>query len=102
MACYDFDYAVRSLRQSIDFAEIEHDFVPLRKWANETERSGHDLGVTDARFNSPSGQYFLVVTLQSVESGELAAEEALRRIRDWLNGNPLSFDMEVKGQCQRV
>ena len=39
MACYDFDYAMQMLRQSINLAEIEHDFVPLRKWANEVEQS---------------------------------------------------------------
>jgi hypothetical protein len=27
-AQYDFDFAIRSLRQAIDFAEIEHDVVP--------------------------------------------------------------------------
>ena len=43
MACYDFDYAMQMLRQSIDFAEIEHDFVPLRKWANEVEKSGRGM-----------------------------------------------------------
>jgi hypothetical protein len=37
MACYDFDYVIRSLSQAIDFAEIEHDFIPHRKWANEVE-----------------------------------------------------------------
>jgi hypothetical protein len=41
MACYDFDYAIRSLRQAIVFAEIEHDFIPLRKWANEVEHPGN-------------------------------------------------------------
>jgi hypothetical protein len=35
MACYDFYYAVQLLRQAVDFAEIEHDFVPLRKRVNE-------------------------------------------------------------------
>jgi len=33
MACYDFDYAMLILRQSIDLGGDEHDFVPLRKWA---------------------------------------------------------------------
>jgi hypothetical protein len=47
MACYDFDYAIQSLRQVIDFAEIEHDLIPLRKWANEVEHSVHEL-VEDA------------------------------------------------------
>jgi hypothetical protein len=35
MACHDFNYAILLLRQAIDFAEIKHDFVPLRKWVNE-------------------------------------------------------------------
>ena len=51
MACYDFDYAIQLLRQAIDFAEIEHDFVPLRKWVNEVEQSGHELEAMDGRLN---------------------------------------------------
>ena len=47
MAYDDFDYAIRSLRQVIDFAETEHDLTPLRKWANEVEHSVHEL-VEDA------------------------------------------------------
>ena len=47
MACYDFDYATQSLRQEIDFAEIQHDFIPLCKWVDEIELSGHEL-VEDA------------------------------------------------------
>jgi hypothetical protein len=35
MACHDLNYAILLLRQAIDFAEIKHDFVPLRKWVNE-------------------------------------------------------------------
>ena len=31
----DFDYAIRSLRQAIVIAKIEHDFVPLCKWADK-------------------------------------------------------------------
>jgi hypothetical protein len=42
MACYDFYYAIRSLRQAIVFAEIEHDFIPLCKWANEVKHSGNE------------------------------------------------------------
>jgi hypothetical protein len=42
IACYDFDSAIRSLLQAIDFAEIEHDFIPQRKWANEVEHSGNE------------------------------------------------------------
>jgi len=30
MANYNFDYTIQILRQAIDFAEILHDFVPLR------------------------------------------------------------------------
>ena len=43
MACHYFNYAIRSLRLAIDFAEIENDFIPLRKWVNEVEQSGHEL-----------------------------------------------------------
>jgi hypothetical protein len=35
----DFDYAIRSLRQAIDFAEIEHNFIPLCMWADEVNHS---------------------------------------------------------------
>ena len=35
MACYDFNYTVQLLRHAVDFAEIEHDFAPLRKLVNE-------------------------------------------------------------------
>lgn len=42
MACYDCDYAKRSFRQAIDIAEIKIGFNPLRKWANEVERSGNE------------------------------------------------------------
>lgn len=41
LACYDFDYVIHSLSQAIDFAEFEHDFIPLRMWANEVEHSGN-------------------------------------------------------------
>ena len=41
MASYDFDYAIELLRQAIDFAEIERDFIPLRKWANKVKLSGN-------------------------------------------------------------
>jgi hypothetical protein len=103
MACYDFDYAIRSLRQAIDFAEIEHDFVPVRKLANEVEHSGHELGATDIRFNSASTQDFLEATLQSVASGILPPEEALRRLRNWMNGNqPLNVQMETDQQYQTL
>lgn len=41
MACYDFYYAIQPLRLTIEFAEIEHDFFPLRKWANKVKHSGN-------------------------------------------------------------
>ena len=85
MACYDFDYAMLILRQSIDLAVIEHDFVPLRKWANEVERSCHGLEIIEARLNRPTGQGFLLGTLQSVAAGVFFPEEASRRICLWLN-----------------
>jgi hypothetical protein len=85
MACYDFDYAVHILRQAIDFAEIENEYVPLRKWANEVERSGHELTAMDCRLNLPAGQEVLFATLQTVASGTLPPEEAIILIRRWLN-----------------
>ena len=66
MASFDFDYAIESLRQAVDFAEIERDFVPLRKLVNEIEQSGHDLGAMDGRLNLPAGRDVLMATLQSV------------------------------------
>ena len=56
MACSDMDYALQRLRDAIDFAEIEHDFVPLRKWANEVERSGREMGAVELRLNRPASQ----------------------------------------------
>jgi len=85
MPCYDFDYAVQLLRQAVDFAEIEHDFAPLRKWVNDVEQSGHETGAIDARLNLPTGQDIIMATLQSVASGSLSPEEASQRIRLWLN-----------------
>jgi hypothetical protein len=55
MTCYDFDYAIRILRQAIDFAEIEHDFLPLGKWVNEVEQSGNDMGAMDDMLNRSTG-----------------------------------------------
>jgi hypothetical protein len=85
MACYDFDYAIQRLRQAIDFAEIERDFVPLRKMVNEVEASGHELEVMDGRLNLPAGQEVLMTTMQSVAAGSVSPEEAILRIRRWLN-----------------
>jgi hypothetical protein len=88
MASYDFDYAILLLRQAIDFADIERDFIPLRKWANEVELSGHELSAMDSRLNLPAGQDVLTATLQSVAAGSISPEEALLRIRRWLNSGP--------------
>ena len=84
MACYDFDYAILLLRQAVDFAEVERDFVPLRKWVNEVEQSGHEAMAIEARLNLPAGQDFLPATLQKVATGSLSPEDALPRIRAWL------------------
>jgi len=85
MACYDFDYAMQILRQAIDFAEIKHDFVPLRKWVNEVEESCHGLEAIETRLNQPAGQDVLMATLQSVAAEGVSPEEALLRISRWLN-----------------
>lgn len=90
MACYDFDYAVRGLRQAIDFAEIEGDFVPLRKWAREIELSGHELEASEDRFFSPSGQVYLADTLVSVACGALSAKEGCQLLRNWITEIPAS------------
>jgi hypothetical protein len=87
MASYEFDYTIQILRQAIDFAEIERDFVPLRKWVNEVEQSGHDLEVMDGRLNLPASRDVLIATLQSVATGSVSPEEALLRIRRWLNSS---------------
>jgi hypothetical protein len=89
MACYDIDTAMLILRQSIDFAEIERDFVPLRKWANEVERSCHGLEAIEARLNGPDGQGFLLEILQAVAAGSPFPEEALRVIFIWLNSGKM-------------
>jgi len=39
MANYDLDYALEHLRQAIDYAEIEGDFWPARRWMIEVEKS---------------------------------------------------------------
>ena len=85
MACYDFDYTIQMLRQAVDFSETEHDFVPLRKWVNDVEQSGHETGSIDARLNLSAGQDIIMATLQSVASGLLSPEKASQRIRLWLN-----------------
>jgi hypothetical protein len=101
MTSYDFDYTILILRQAIDFAEIEHDFVPLRKWVNEVEQSGHDMGAMDGRLNLQAGQDILMATLQSVADGSVSSEEALLRIRRWLNsGQVQAVETELAKQYQ--
>ena len=101
MACYDFEYAMQMLRQSIDFAETEHDFVPLRKWADEVEKSCHGMKEIEARLNHPVGQDFLLIILQSVAAGVLSPEEAIQRICFWLNnGQKQNQDAGIKKQYQ--
>jgi hypothetical protein len=101
MACYDFDYAIQNLRQAIDFAEIEHDFIPLRKWVNEVEQSGHEIGAMEDRLNRSTGQEVLMATLQSVAAGAVSPEEALLHIRFWLNSGQLqAVETELTHQYQ--
>ena len=77
------------LRQAIDFAEIEHDFIPLRKWVHEVEDSCNRLEAIETRLNQPAGQDVLMATLQSVAAEGVSPEEALLRIRRWLNSGQL-------------
>lgn len=101
MAYYDFDYAMQLLRQAIDFAEIECDFAPLRKWVNEVEQSGHETKAIEARLNAHAGQDFLLAILQSVTGGSLSPEEALPRIHNWLNsGQTQGVEAEFIRQYQ--
>jgi hypothetical protein len=101
MTSYDFDYTILILRQAIDFAEIEHDFVPLHKWVNEVELSGHDMGAMDGRLNLPAGQEVLTATMQSVAAGLVSPEEALLCIRRWLNsGQVQDVETELAKQYQ--
>ena len=101
MAFYDFDYAMQMLFHAIDFAEAEHDFVPLRKWANEVERSCHDMKEIETRLNRPVGQDVLMATLQLVTAGSLSPEEASQRICLWLNyGQGQDQQVELTKQYQ--
>ena len=101
MACYDFEYAMQMLRQSIDFAETEHDFVPLRKWADEVEKSCHGMKEIEARLNHPVGQNVLLATMQLVTTRSLSPEEASQRIRLWLNhGQEQDRQVELTKQYQ--
>lgn len=38
-AVYDLDYALHRLIDAIDYAEMNKDFQPARKWAHEVEKS---------------------------------------------------------------
>jgi hypothetical protein len=101
MSSYDFDYVIESLRQSVNFAEIEHDFVPLRKWVNEVEQSGHEMGAIDGRLNFPGGQDVLMAILLSVAAGSVSTAEALRCIRRWVNsGQVQAVETELAKQYQ--
>ncbi len=101
MACYDFDNAMLILRQAVDFAEIEGDFVPLRKWVNEVEQSGQNLVAMDGRLNLPAGRDSLMTTLQSVADRSVSPEEALLCIHRWLNsGQAHAAQVELTQQYQ--
>jgi hypothetical protein len=101
MACYDFEYAMQILRQAIDFAEIEHDFIPLYKWANEVEKAGREMEAIEDRLNQPAGQDVLIAILQSIAARSVSPEEALLRIQFWLNNGQLqSVKTELNHQYQ--
>jgi hypothetical protein len=101
MACYDFEYAMLILRQAIDFAEIEHDFVPRRMWVNEVEQSDHDLGAMDGRLYLLASQDVLMAFLKLDASGAIPPEEVLRQIQLLLNSGRLTVvETELKPQYQ--
>jgi hypothetical protein len=101
IAYYDFDYVILILRQAIDFAKIKQDFAPLRKWVNEVEQSGHEMGAMAGRLNYPAGQEILRATLLSVAAGSVSSEDALFRIRRWLNSGQLqAVETELIKQYQ--
>ena len=39
IATYDLEYILKMLRQAADFAEMDGDFQPLRKWLYELDRA---------------------------------------------------------------
>jgi hypothetical protein len=101
MASYDFDYAIEVLRQAVDFAELERNFVPLRKLVNEVEQSGLDMAAMDGRLNHSAGRDVLMATLQSVAAGSVSPEEAILRIGRWLNcGQAQEAEVELTQQYQ--
>lgn len=54
MTEYELDYAIRMLRQAIDFAEAEGDFTHARRWTNRVERSvKSELDAAYAPVNRP-------------------------------------------------
>jgi hypothetical protein len=68
---------------------------------NEVEQSGHKMGAMDGRLNLSTGQDILMATLQSVAAGSVSPEEALLRIRHWLNSGQLQVvETELKPQYQ--
>lgn len=85
MACYGVYYAITLLRHAIDFAEIEDEFIPLLKWANEVEQSGHELEEMDNQLTHSVCKVVSRTTLQTVASGALSPEDALIYIRYWFN-----------------
>ena len=101
MACYELDYALERLRSAIDFAEMERDFVPVRIMANEVENSCREYLAVETRLNQHASRNVLMATLQSVEAGSLSPEEALLRIRRWLNsGQVPAVEAELTQQYQ--
>jgi len=44
---YKFDYAVKRLRDAIDYAEQTGEFQQVRKWVNEVEAAYYDDTTTD-------------------------------------------------------
>jgi hypothetical protein len=85
MACYDIDYALLRLRQAIDFAEMEQDYMPARLWAHRLEQSIDELKVVEARLNDTAQQNILLAALRSTAACGLSPDEARQCIRIWLN-----------------
>ena len=40
---YDLEYALRRLNDAIDYAEIEMDFIGLRKWYHEVKQTSLEI-----------------------------------------------------------
>ncbi len=98
MACYEMDYALQRLRHAIDFAEIEHDFIPLRKMANEVELSCREFEAVESRLKNAAGRDFIMTILQSVAANSLPSDEAYQSIRLWLMRGQIR---EVEREQQR-